>query len=436
MTNLVAIVGRPNVGKSTFFNRLIGHRQAIVHETAGVTRDRQYGRSDWNGVPFSVIDTGGYSTNTDDIFEEEIRRQVILAIEEADVIMFLVDVFNGITDLDDIVANLLRKSGKPVILVANKVDTPARYNDIHEFHSLGLGEIFPISAITGSGTGDLLDALVKVLPAKEIADHIDDELPKFTVVGRPNVGKSSLLNALMDNDKLIVTDIPGTTRDTIFTRYNKFGMDFYLIDTAGMRKKSKVEENIEFYSVMRSVRAIENTDVCILMIDATRGLEAQDMSILKVINNNNKGLVIVVNKWDLIEKNTLSTKKFTDEILYKIAPTKDVPIIFTSVLTKQRIFKAMEEAMEVFKNRTRKIKTHELNEFIGKWIEQNPPPAQKGKLIKIKFATQLPTPYPSFVFFCNLPQYVREPYKRYIENKIRETWTFTGTPITIYFRQK
>jgi GTP-binding protein len=435
MPGIVAIVGRPNTGKSTLFNRLIGQRQAIVDETAGVTRDRNYGKCDWNGSSFSVIDTGGYVVNSDDVFESEIRKQVDLALQEADVVIFLVDVQNGITDLDHSVASMLRKARKPVFLAVNKVDAPSHMNDIHEFHSFGLGELYPIAGMSGSGTGELLDAIVKALPDKK-EDDIPGDLPKITVTGRPNVGKSSLLNALLGEDKHIVTPVPGTTRDSVYTRYNKFGMDFYLVDTAGLRKKSKVEEDIEFYSVMRSVRAIENSDVCILMLDAERGLEAQDMNIFRVITHNNKGVVICVNKWDLVEKDNRSTQEYSASVFSKLAPFNDIPIIFTSALTKQRIFKVMETAIEVYKNRTSKVKTRELTDYILQVVDQYHPPAYKGKLIKIKYATQLPTYYPSFAIFCNLPQYIREPYKRYIENKIRERWNFSGCPITVYFRQK
>ncbi len=435
MSGIVAIVGRPNVGKSTLFNRLVGERQAIVDEMAGVTRDRNYGKSEWNGIPFSIIDTGGYVVNSDDIFEEEIRKQVILAVEESDVVVFLVDVQTGITDLDESVAKLLRKSKKPVFLTVNKVDTPKIMSDIHEFYSLGLGDLYPIAGMTGSGSGELLDAIVKALPQKK-EDYLPEDLPKITVAGRPNVGKSSLLNALLGVDKLIVTPVPGTTRDSIYTRYNKYGMDFYMVDTAGLRRKAKVEEDIEFYSVMRSVRAIESSDVCILILDAERGWESQDMNIFRVITHNNKGIVICVNKWDLIEKDNISVREYTSDILNKTAPFSDIPVVFTSALTKQRIFKVMETAIEVYKNRTRRIKTNELTEYIIQIFNHYQPPAYKGKLIKIKYATQLPTPYPSFVLFCNLPQYIRDPYRRYIENKIREKWNFSGVPITVYFRQK
>jgi len=435
MPGIVAIVGRPNVGKSTLFNRLIGQRQAIVDETAGVTRDRNYGKSEWNGVSFSVIDTGGYVVNSDDIFEAEIRKQVNLALQEADVVIFLVDVQNGITDLDQAVAKMLRKSKKPVFLAVNKVDAPSHMTDIHEFYAFGLGDLYPIAGMSGSGTGELLDAIVEALPKKKEED-LPEDLPRITVTGRPNVGKSSLLNAMMGEEKLIVTPVAGTTRDSVYTRYNKYGMDFYLVDTAGLRKKSKVEEDIEFYSVMRSVRAIENSDVCILMLDAERGMEAQDMNIFRVIANNNKGVVICVNKWDLVEKDNHSTNDYSEAIHRKLAPFNDIPIIFTSALTRQRIFKVLETALEVYKNRSFKVKTRELTDYIFQIVEQYQPPAYKGKLIKIKYATQLPTPYPCFAIFCNLPQYIRDPYKRYIENKIRERWNFSGCPVTLYFRQK
>ncbi len=434
MGNILALVGRPNVGKSTLFNRLTETRDAIVDPTSGVTRDRHYGKSDWNGKEFSVIDTGGYVINSDDIFEEEIRKQVVLAIEEADVICFLVDVKEGLTPLDEDVADLLRRCNKKVFLVANKVDNNARMADINDFYSLGLGEIICISAVNGMGTGDLLDLIVA-----EFTDVVDEnavELPKFTIVGRPNVGKSSIINAFIGVERNIVTPIAGTTRDAVYTRYNSFGFDFHLVDTAGLRKKSKVYENIEFYSVMRSIRAIEASDVCILMIDATTGLEAQDLNIFSLIEKNRKGAIIVVNKWDLIEKETNTHKEFEERIREKIAPFRDVPIIFTSVPSKQRIFKVLETANQVYKNRTRRITTSQLNEILLPLLSENPPPAHKGKYISIKYITQLPTPYPSFVLFCNLPQYVKDPYKRYVENKMRELYDFSGSPIVLYFRQK
>lgn len=434
MGNILALVGRPNVGKSTLFNRLTETRDAIVDPTSGVTRDRHYGKSDWNGKEFSVIDTGGYVINSDDIFEEEIRKQVVLAIEEADVICFLVDVKEGLTPLDEDVADLLRRCNKKVFLVANKVDNNARMADINDFYSLGLGEIICISAVNGMGTGDLLDLIVA-----EFTDVVDEnavELPKFTIVGRPNVGKSSIINAFIGVERNIVTPIAGTTRDAVYTRYNSFGFDFHLVDTAGLRKKSKVYENIEFYSVMRSIRAIEASDVCILMIDATTGIEAQDLNIFSLIEKNRKGAIIVVNKWDLIEKETNTHKEFEERIREKIAPFRDVPIIFTSVPSKQRIFKVLETANQVYKNRTRRITTSQLNEILLPLLSENPPPAHKGKYISIKYITQLPTPYPSFVLFCNLPQYVKDPYKRYVENKMRELYDFSGSPIVLYFRQK
>lgn len=435
MSSIVAIVGRPNVGKSTLFNRLTGSRQAIVDEMAGVTRDRQYGKSIWNGVEFSVIDTGGYVINSDDVFEEEIRKQVMIAIEEADVILFVVDVETGIADMDDAVAALLRKSKKPVFVTVNKVDTPVRAMESHDFHSLGLGELYCISSMNGGGTGELLDAVVESLPKRPAVEE-EEHIPKFAVVGRPNVGKSSFINALIGIDRNIVTDVAGTTRDSIHTRYNKFGHDFYLVDTAGLRKKAKVKEDIEFYSVLRSVRTIEEADVCMLMLDATRGIEAQDLSIFSLMLRNNKGIVILVNKWDLVEKDNSSTKKFIADIHERIAPFIDVPIIFISALTKQRIFKALETAVEVYQNRQRKIKTSALNEFLLEAIEKYPPPAIKGKYVKIKYITQLPNATPAFAFFANLPQYVKEPYRRYLENKIREEFNFTGVPIQIFFRKK
>lgn len=434
-SKIVAIVGRPNVGKSTLFNRLIEQRKAIVDETAGVTRDRNYGKGQWNGVEFSVIDTGGYVVNSDDIFEAEINKQVHLAIDEADVILFLTDVEAGVTDLDDAIASILRRGKKPVLVAVNKVDNNNRIVDAQEFYSLGLGEIYCISSMTGSGTGDLLDVLVENFPKKEEEDE-EHELPYLSVVGRPNVGKSSFINALIGEERNIVTNIAGTTRDSIHTRYNKFGHDFMIVDTAGLRKKGKVSEDLEFYSVLRSVRTIENSDVCLLMIDATRGVEAQDMNIFNLIIKNKKGVVILVNKWDLIEKDTHSTKKFTEEIQNRIAPFTDVPIIFISALTKQRVHKALETAVEVFERRQQKVKTSELNEVLLEAIEAYSPPAVKGKFVKIKYVTQLPSPTPSFAFFANLPQYIKEPYKRYLENKIRENFNFTGVPIQIYFRQK
>jgi len=434
-SKIAAIVGRPNVGKSTLFNRIVEQRQAIVDETAGVTRDRNYGKGEWNGVEFSVIDTGGYVVNSDDVFEAEINKQVHLAIDEADVIMFVVDVEAGITDLDDAVAGILRKGKKPVVVVVNKVDNNNRIMDAQEFYGLGLGEIFCISSMTGSGTGDLLDVVVENFPKTEEVDE-ELELPHLSVVGRPNVGKSSFINALLGTERNIVTDVAGTTRDSIHTRYNKFGHDFMIIDTAGLRKKGKVHEDLEFYSVLRSVRTIESSDVCFLMIDATRGVEAQDVNIFNLILRNKKGVVILVNKWDLIEKDTHSTKRITEEIHEKIAPFTDVPILFISSLTKQRVHKALETAMEVYNRRQQKIKTSELNEVLLEAIEKYGPPSVKGKSISIKYVTQLPTQTPSFAFFANLPQYIKEPYRRYIENQIRDKFNFTGVPIQIYFRQK
>ena len=434
--SIVAIVGRPNVGKSTLFNRLVGMRQAIVDEIAGVTRDRHYGTCEWSGKEFSVIDTGGFALNSDDVFEEEIRKQVVLAIEEADVILFLCDVGTGITDYDMAVADILRRSKKPIIIVANKVDTGDKLFDAHIFNSFGLGEPFAISSATGSGTGDLLDKVLELLPEDEKPLE-KRAIPYITIVGRPNVGKSSLTNALLGEERNIVTPVAGTTRDSISTYYNKFGHEFMLVDTAGLRKKNKVKEDLEFYSVMRSVRAIENSDVCILMIDAQQSIEAQDMSVFNLIIRNKKGCLIVVNKWDLVENKDANTmKKATEVIMNKIAPFNDVPIIFTSVINKQRILDVLEAAQRVYDNRSRKIKTSELNEVMFKEIENYPPPAIKGKYIKIKYMTQLPTPSPSFAFFCNLPQYVREDYKRYLENKLRKHFDFSGTPIQIFMRQK
>jgi len=436
MNNIVAIVGRPNVGKSTFFNRLIQRRDAIVDSVSGVTRDRNYGKSEWNGKEFSVIDTGGYIKGSDDIFEAEIRRQVELAIDEADAIIFLVDVEEGITPMDDEVAKLLRKVTKPVLLAVNKVDNGKRLSDAYEFYNLGLGEFFPIAGMNGSGTGELLDKLVEVLPELPEVNEEEDALPRFTVVGRPNAGKSSFINALIGEDRFVVTDIAGTTRDAIDTRYNRFGFEFNLVDTAGIRRKAKVKEDLEFYSVMRSVRAIEHADVCILMIDATRGFESQDQNIFWLAQKNRKGIVILVNKWDLIEKDTLSTKAYEERIREEIAPFTDVPIIFTSATTKQRLLKALEAAVQVFENRKQRISTSKLNDFILPIVENMPPPALKGKYVKIKYCMQLPTPTPQFVLFANLPQYVKDPYKRFIENKIRENFNFTGVPIDIYIRQK
>jgi GTP-binding protein len=438
MGNIVAIVGRPNVGKSTLFNRLTESRHAIVDEEAGVTRDRLYGKAQWNGKEFSVIDTGGYAINSEDYFEEEIKKQVVIAIEEADLIVFVTDVTTGITDYDEAVAEMLRRARKKVILAVNKVDNNTREADATMFYSLGIPDLFAISGINGSGTGDLLDFIAANLPKSVAPDETDEELnlPRFTVVGRPNAGKSSLINALMDEDRNIVTEIEGTTRDSIYTRYNKFGHDFYLVDTAGLRKRTKVKEDLEFYSVMRSIRAIENSDVCLLMIDATRGLESQDLKIFHLIERNNKGVVILINKWDLVEKTNNSTKEYEKVIRERIAPYVDVPIIFISALTKQRIFKALETAQEVFENKKRKISTSRLNELLLPIVEATPPPSTKGKYIKIKYITQLPTTTPSFAFFCNLPQYVKDPYRRFLENKVRELFIFTGVPVQIFMRKK
>jgi len=434
MGNIVAIVGRPNVGKSTFFNRMVGGRHAIVDEIAGVTRDRIYGKTDWNGTEFSIIDTGGFVINSDDIFEEEIRKQVSIAIDEADIIIFLVDAQTGITDMDMAVAEILRKSKKKVFVVANKVDNNYIRLNAAEFYSFGLGDPYCVSSISGSGTGDLLDEVVKEFTEPIVTE--EENIPKIAIVGRPNVGKSSLINALVGEERNIVTPIAGTTRDSIHSRYTKFGHDFIMIDTAGLRKKTKVTEDLEFYSVMRSIRAIENADICLLLIDATQGLEGQDQNIFNLIIRNRKGVVIVVNKWDLVEKDHKSTDQYTKLIKSAIAPFQDVPIIFTSTVTKQRLLKVLETAIEVYENRNRKIQTSKLNDFIQEAVAAYAPPAYKGKYIKIKFATQLPTQTPSFAFFCNLPQYIREPYKRYIENKLRETFNFTGVPIQIFFRQK
>lgn len=433
--SIVAVVGRPNVGKSTFFNRMIQRREAIVDAVSGVTRDRHYGRSDWNGKDFSLIDTGGYVKGSDDIFEAEIDKQVELAIDEADAIIFMVDVESGVTGMDEDVAKLLRRSKKPVFLAINKVDSASRVHDAAEFYSLGFENQYNLSAMSGSGTGDLLDDLVKALPDKEPEDN--SELPRFAVVGRPNAGKSSFINALIGEERYIVTDIAGTTRDSIDTKYNRFGFEFNLVDTAGIRKKSKVKEDLEFYSVMRSVRAIEHCDVIILIFDATRGFDGQVENIFWLAQRNNKGIVIVANKWDLVEdKETSTIKDYEKYIRQQCEPFVDVPIVFISVLTKQRLFKAIETAVEVFKNRSKKVKTSVLNDVMLPIIESNPPPAYKGKYVKIKFCTQLPTPYPSFAFFCNLPQYVKDPYKRYVENKLRENFDFSGVPVTVYFRKK
>ncbi len=434
MGNIVAIVGRPNVGKSTFFNRLIQRREAIVDAVSGVTRDRHYGKCEWNGKEFTLIDTGGYVVGSDDIFEAEIDKQVELAIDEADAIIFMVDVESGVTGLDEEVAKLLRKVKKPVLLAVNKVDNSKRNADAVEFYSLGLGEYYTIASINGSGTGELLDALIDALPEKE--EESEDTLPRFAVVGRPNAGKSSFINALIGEERYIVTDIAGTTRDAIDTKYNRFGFEFNLVDTAGIRRKSKVKEDLEFYSVMRSVRAIEHCDVAILVLDATRGFEGQDQNIFWLAVKNKKGIVILVNKWDLVAKDTQSTKQFEIKIRKELEPFTDVPIIFISAMTKQRIFKAIETAVEVYQNRKNRISTSKLNDTMLEIIKQNSPPAYKGKYVKIKFCTQLPTPTPQFAFFCNLPQYVKDPYKRFIENKMRELFNFHGVPIVIYFRKK
>lgn len=437
MANLVAIVGRPNVGKSTLFNRLTNSRRAIVSDEAGTTRDRQYGKCEWNGREFSVVDTGGWVVNSDDVFEEAIRQQVLVATEEADLILFLVDVSTGLTDLDVDVAKILRRSELPIILVANKADNNTQLYDAFEFYKLGLGEPQCISSASGSGTGDLLDMVLDKLPNVS-GEMLEEGIPRFAVVGRPNAGKSSLINAFIGEDRNIVTEIAGTTRDSIYTRYDKFGFDFYLVDTAGIRRKNKVTEDLEFYSVMRSIRAIENSDVCILMIDATRGIEAQDMNIFQLIQKNNKSLVVVVNKWDLVEnKDQVVIKTFENAIRERMAPFVDFPIIFASALTKQRIFKVLETAKEVYLNRTAKVGTSKLNEVMLPLIEAFPPPSIKGKYIKIKYCMQLPnTQIPSFVFYANLPQYVKEPYRRFLENKIRENWSMHGCPIHVFIRQK
>lgn len=433
--SLVAIVGRPNVGKSTLFNRLVGERKAIVDATAGTTRDRHYGKTDWNGKEFSVIDTGGYAVNSDDIFEDDIRRQVMLAIEEADLILFMVEVNTGITDLDMMMADVLRRSRKRVIVVCNKVDNYDLIYLSHEFYAMGLGDPYCISSMSGSGTGDLMDAILAALPEDTRAEE-EDDLPRITIVGRPNVGKSSMTNALLGQERNIVTPVAGTTRDSVHTRYNKFGMDFYLIDTAGLRKKGKVTEDLEFYSVMRSIRAIESSDVCVLMLDASQGIESQDMNIFNLIVRNKKGCVIVVNKWDLIHKDNNTMKEWREFLQGKLAPFSDVPVIFTSVPDKQRILEVLQTAIRVYESRARRISTSELNDYLLPIIEETPPPSIKGKYIRIKYVTQLPNPTPVFAFFVNLPQYIKDSYRRFLENKIREHWDFSGVPIQIYFRQK
>ncbi len=433
--SLVAIVGRPNVGKSTLFNRLVGMRQAIVDQTAGVTRDRHYGHCEWCGNEFSVVDTGGYTSDSDDIFEEEIRKQVLLAIEEADLVLFMVEAQTGITDYDQEIADILRRCSKKIILAVNKVDSGEKMYDVYQFYSLGFDELYSISSATGGGTGDLLDAIVKYLPKEEQTANFP-ELPRITIVGKPNVGKSSMTNALLGVERNIVTPMAGTTRDAIETHYNKFGYDFMLVDTAGLRKKAKVHEDLEFYSVMRAIRAVEHSDVCILMIDASTGIEAQDMSIFNLIQRNRKGCVVVVNKWDTVIKDNNTMKEYIEALKSRLQPFNDVPIIFTSVIKKQRIMNVLEAAMEVYDNYSRKIPTSALNEAMLPEIENWPPPAWKGKYIKIKYCTQLPTRFPSFAFFCNLPQYVKDPYKRFLENKLREHFPFTGCPIQIFVRQK
>lgn len=437
MGNIVAIVGRPNVGKSTLFNRLTQSRQAIVNEEAGTTRDRHYGKVDWCGQEFSLIDTGGWVVNSEDVFEEEINKQVQLAIDEADVLLFVVDVINGLTDLDDAVAHILRRSKKPKVVVANKADNYEQHAFAAEFYKLGLGDPISISSINGSYTGDLLDKVVSLFPEKK-EEEVEEELPRIAVVGRPNAGKSSLINAFIGEERHIVTDIAGTTRDSIYTKYNKFGLSFYLVDTAGIRKRNKVNEDLEYYSVIRSIRAIENSDVCVLMLDATRGIEGQDLNIFSIVQKNRKGLVVCVNKWDLIEdKSQIAIKTYINAIRERFAPFTDFPILFISALTKQRILKVLETSKSVYDNRRKRIPTAKLNEIMLPVIERTPPPAWKGKYIKIKYTTQLPAgSVPSFVFFCNLPQWVKEPYKRFLENKIRENWDFSGTPINIIIREK
>lgn len=436
MSNLVAIVGRPNVGKSTLFNRLVGSRQAIVTEISGTTRDRQYGHTNWTGHEFSIVDTGGWVSGSEDVFESEINKQVQIAIEEADVILFVVDVMAGMTDLDREVAGLLRRAKKPILLVANKADTFEIGYQSAEFYALGLGDPYAISAINGSGTGDLLDAIVNSLPEQNESET-EKELPRFAVVGRPNTGKSSLINAFIGEERNIVTNVAGTTRDSIYTEYNKFGFSFYLVDTAGIRKRGKVQEDLEYYSVIRSIRAIENSDICIAMIDATRGIESQDVNILSLVMRNSKGLVVCVNKWDLVENKTNEAiRVFEEAIRSRLAPFSDFPILFISALTKQRIFKVLEVANAVYQRRSKRIPTHELNEVLLPIIEETPPPSWKGKYIKIKYVTQLPTAVPSFAFYANLPQWVKDPYKRFLENQIRKNWDFSGIPINIFIREK
>ncbi len=434
MGNILSLVGRPNVGKSTLFNRLTKTKEAIVDSTAGVTRDRNYGKSEWNGYEFSVIDTGGYVVGSDDIFEKEIRKQAAIAIDESDVIVLVVDGREGLSPLDEEIADMLRRSKKPFYLAVNKIDSPSNFLDYTEFYALGLETIFPISAVSGSGTGDLLDEVVKHFK-KDADEHLDD-IPKITIAGKPNVGKSSIINTFLGYERHIVTPIAGTTRDSIYTRYNSFGFDFYLVDTAGLRKKKKVEEDLEFYSVMRSIRAIENSDVCIVMADASTGFDAQDINIFSLAVRNRKGVVLVLNKWDLVEKDNKTHKQYEELVKNRIAPFSDVPIIFTSVLNKQRIYKVLESAVQVYQNRQRKIPTSVLNDELLPIIQQTPPPINKDKVVRIKYVTQLPTPFPAFAFFCNLPQYVTDSYKRFLENRIREKWDFSGVPMEIYFRKK
>ena len=434
MRNIIAIVGRPNVGKSTLFNRLTQTRSAIVDETSGVTRDRNYGTGDWNGKEFSVIDTGGYLLDDEDHFNTEIRRQVQLAVDEADVILFLVDGNEGLTPMDEDVAGLLRRTDKPVFLIVNKIDHAQKMENVADFYALGFERFFTLSAVNGMGTGEILDEVVKDFTDNK--ETIPDDLPRITVIGRPNVGKSSIINAFIGEDRNIVTPIAGTTRDTIYTRYNRFDFDFYLVDTAGIRRKQKVTENIEFYSVMRSIRAIENSDICVLMLDATAGLEAQDLNLFGLARRNNKGVVVVVNKWDLVEKENNTLKEFEAYIRERLAPDNDVPVVFTSVVEKQRIYQVLEKVKEVYDNKSRRISTSELNGMLLPLLKQTPPPVYKGKSVKIKYITQLPTPYPSFVFFCNLPQYIKDPYKRFVENQLRRIWNFSGVPVRVYFREK